>query len=124
VHLGSTAGTIQFIGMSRVRLTEGTAKTVVTSNGGTNTWIAGRSALEVSGGSGADAYIYHANDGRLTIDDFFGAKGDVLTIDKKLEASLKVASDGHGGTLLSFASGGGVDLKGITKNAAGLIHWS
>jgi hypothetical protein len=102
---------------------------VVTSNGGSNTWTAGIGSLEVSGGSGADTYVYrtgvsHTGNGRLTVDDFSAAKGDVLDITRSLKKSMTIASDGKGGTLLSFASGGGVDLKGITTNPINLIHWT
>ncbi|MEA2737109.1 MAG: trimeric autotransporter adhesin [Acetobacteraceae bacterium] len=129
VVLGSMPGKIQFIGMSHVVLTEGSGNAVVTSNGGSNTWTAGIGSLEVSGGSGADTYVYragvsHTGNGRLTVDDFSAAKGDVLDITRSLKKSMTIASDGKGGTLLSFASGGGVDLKGITTNPINLIHWT
>ena len=97
---------------------------MVTADGGANTWTAGKGALEVNGGGGADTYIYHKGDGRLTVDDFSAAKGDVLTIDKTLKASMTVATDGDGGTLLTFGTGGGIALKGVTSNVTGLIHWS
>jgi hypothetical protein len=123
-YLGSAAETIQFIGLSQISLTEGAANTVVTADGGTNTWTAGVGTLEVNGGGGTDTYIYHQGDGRMTVDLFSAAKGDVLTIDAQLKASMTVVADGSGGTLLLFASGGGVDLKGITTNVASLIRWS
>jgi hypothetical protein len=97
---------------------------VITADGGTNTWTAGAGTLEVDGGGGTDTYIYHQGDGRLTVDDFSATNGDVLTIDSQLRASMTVVADGTGGSLLLFASGGGVDLKGITTNVTGLIHWS
>jgi hypothetical protein len=122
--LGSAAETLRFISMKSVALNEGSGNVTVTSDGGTNSWTAGVGQLEVRGGSGTDSYLYHANAGRLTVDDFATAKGDTLTVDAALKGSLKVASDGHGGTMLSFGSGGGIDLKGFTGTATNLIHWT
>jgi hypothetical protein len=124
VGAGSEAGTIQFVGLSQISFTEGAANTVVTANAGTNTWTAGAGTLEVKGGGGSDTYIYHQGDSRLTVDDFSAAKGDVLKVDSLLLASLTSVKDGTGGTLLTFASGGGIDLKGVATNVAASIHWS
>ena len=122
--LGATAGHILFAETSQINLTEGSGNTVVRAQAGTNTWTAGAGTLSVIAGSGQDSFIYHAGNGRLTIDDFVTAQGDTLSIDSGLKASMKAASDGSGGTLLTFASGGGVDLKGITANPTSLIHWT
>jgi hypothetical protein len=124
VGAGSEAGTIQFIGLSQISFTEGAANTVVTANAGTNTWTAGAGTLEVRGGGGSDTYVYHQGNSRLTVDDFSAAKGDVLKVDSLLLASLTSVKDGTGGTLLTFASGGGIDLKGVATNVAASIHWS
>ena len=124
VTLATAAETIKFIGMTAVSLTEGRGNVVATADGGTNIWTAGVAQLEVAGGSGANTYIYHANNGMLTVDDFSTAKGDMIKIDTALKGAMKTASDGHGGTMLSFGSGGGVDLKAFTGSTTNLIHWS
>jgi hypothetical protein len=124
VTLGATAETIRFVGMTEVDLTAGSAPVTVSADMGTNTWTAGAGALDITGGSGADECVYHAGDARLTVDDFAAAQGDNLTIDKGLRGAMQVGDDGQGGTLLTFGSGGGVDLKGIAASAVTPIHWS
>jgi hypothetical protein len=52
-------------------------------------------------GSKADRTV-HATSGVLELEDFSLAKGDTLTIDKSLQASFAQASDGQGGTMLTF----------------------
>jgi hypothetical protein len=122
--LGASAGTILFAKTSQVSLTEGAGNTVIRAQAGNNTWTAGQGTLRVIGGTRQDSFVYHAGNGRLTVDDFSTAQGDTLSIDSSLKGSMKSASDGSGGTLLSFASGGGVDLKAITADPAGFIHWT
>jgi hypothetical protein len=109
--------------MSSIALTGGTASAIVSADAGTNTFTSGKGTLEVAGGKGADAYIYHTGSGRLTIDDLSFTKGDTLTIDSSLKASMKSASDGHGGTLLTFGSAGSIDIKNVASVPAANLHW-
>ncbi len=70
-------------------------------------------------------YVFHANSGLLTIEDFSLAKGDTLTVDKALQGSLQQASDGQGGTMLTFGAGNGhgVDIHGMAAMPSGNILW-
>lgn len=121
--LGTAATTIAFVHMTAITLTEGAAAATVTADAGTNSFTAGKGALTVTAGSGADAYLYHAGNGLLAIAGFSVTKGDTLTIDKSLQASMTEKSDGHGGSMLTFAQGGGVDIKAIAAFPAADIHW-
>ncbi|MBV9250436.1 MAG: hypothetical protein JO227_14470, partial [Acetobacteraceae bacterium] len=89
-------------------------------------FTAGAGSLDVKGGSGKDAYVFHASSGSLTMEDFSLAKGDTLTIDKSLQASLHEASDGKGGLLLSFGSNSSqfVDVHGVGALPASNITWA
>ena len=59
----------------------------------------------MTGGGGKDAYVFPANSGLLTIEDFPTAKGDTLTVDKALQGAMQQTSDGQGGTMLTFGAG-------------------
>jgi hypothetical protein len=78
--------------------------------------------LTVAAGGGPDAYVFHSGDGLLTVEDFSTAKGDTLTVDQALQGSMVSASDGAGGTMLTFGSGQGIDLQGVT--AVPTIHYT
>jgi hypothetical protein len=123
VTLGATATTLQFTNLTSIALTGGTASAVVSANAGTNAFTSSQGSLNVAGGTGADAYIYHTGSGQLTIDDLSFAKGDTLTIDSSLKASMKSTSDGHGGTLLSFGAAGSIELENVTAVPAANLHW-
>lgn len=112
--LGATATTVSFQGSTPVNLTGGAAAATVTASAGVNTFTPGTGALTVTGGSGADAYVFHAGRRLLTINDFSIAKGDTLTVDKSLAASMKEASDHHGGTMITFGTGSSIDIRGMT----------
>ena len=125
VYLGGTAQSLNFVGMTGIDLTAGSASATVKSDGGTNTFTAGGGTLDVTGGRGADTYIYNAGAARLTVEDFSASKGDVLQVDSSLQGSLVTASDGHGGTMLTFGmASGGIDLKGVSQMSADKIAWS
>jgi aryl-phospho-beta-D-glucosidase BglC (GH1 family) len=121
--LGQTFETIAFTGLSGIELTSGSAGAIVTADGGDNSFAAGSGALQVSGGSGADTYVYHAGAGELTVWDFSSVKGDSLAIDSALGASMGSWSDGQGGTFLAFAGTGGIDLRNVGAVPWGNIHW-
>jgi hypothetical protein len=77
---------------------------------GSNRFVAG-TGLVVTGGAGKHGCVFRANSGLLTLQDFSlakgdAAKGDALTVDKALQGSLQQASDGQGGTMLSFGTAG------------------
>jgi hypothetical protein len=124
IVLGSTATRMSFTSMSKVDLTAGSAAATVTADGGSHRFTAGKAALTVAGGAGADAYVYHAGNARLTITDFAAAKGDTLHIDKALQGAMRIAADGQGGTLLSFGTlGAGIDLKGLANAPTTAFRW-
>ncbi len=78
----------------------------------------------MTGGSGASNFVLHAASGRLTIQDFLISKGDTLTVDRALQTSFKQASDGHGGTLLTFGAGhGSIDLVGHSAIATSNVSF-
>jgi hypothetical protein len=105
VTLGTGTSHMAFIGPSSLLLTGGSGSAIVTADAGTNTFAAGAGSLDVTGGGGKDTYVFHANSGMLTIEDFSAAKGDKLTIDSGLKGSMVQGSDGQGGTLITFGSG-------------------
>ena len=115
VTLGTGASQIKFVGPSSVTLTGGAGQATVTADAGNNKFVAGAGSLDVTGGAGKDAYVFHTTSGLLTLEDFSLAKGDTLTIDKSLQGSLHEASDGTGGTMLTFGANTsqGVDLHGV-----------
>jgi hypothetical protein len=82
--------------------------------------------LTVTGGSGADAYIFHKGNGTMTVNDFSLAKGDTLTIDSSLHSVARFASDGHGGTMVSFGTStpGKIDLAGTPGITGSNVHFT
>ena len=118
--LGAGARKLVLVNPRGMVLTGGSGADTVTADSGANEFVAGTGSLDVTGGPGAAAYVLHAGGGTLTVEsrkslsDFAGfdpAKGDTLAADELLQGTLAQASDGHGGTLLSFGAGAGtVDL--------------
>jgi hypothetical protein len=124
VTLGTGTSQIKFLGAGSVTLTGGSGQATVNSDIGNNSFAAGSGSLDVTGGAGKDAYIYHTTGGKLVVEDFSLAKGDTLTIDKSLQASLHQGSDGVGGTMLAFGgSGHSIDLHGVATFASSNVHW-
>lgn len=124
--LGTGVSTIGFVGPSALTLTSGSGQSTVTADTGNNKFTSGSGNLDVTGGGGTDAYVYHAGNGLLTLEDFSLPKGDTLTIDASLQGSMTQASDGHGGTLITFGSGPthGVDIHTMTTMPASSIIWA
>ena len=124
--LGIGASRINFIGAGSLTLVGSSGQAVVTVDAGNNKFIAGTGTLDVTGGSGKDAYVFHANSGLLTIEDFSIAKGDTLSIDKALQGSLQQTPDGRGGTMLTFGAGAthGVDIHGMATIPTTSILWA
>jgi len=113
-----------FIGAEQVTLTGGTGSAAVFAAGGNNTFTAGAGSLDATAGGGTDAYVFHATSGLLTIENFSVAKGDTLTIDKLLQASMTSAFDGAGGTMMTFGANHSIDLRGVAVVPTGAIHWA
>jgi endoglucanase len=125
VVLGSRSESLRFIGMTSVSVSGGSAKTTLTVDAGRNSFTVGKAAMDITGGTGADAYVMHKAMGALTIRDFSAVQGDAVTIDASLKASMKTASDGDGGTMLTFGgAAGAIDLKGVASIPTSTIHWS
>jgi Ca2+-binding RTX toxin-like protein len=127
VTLGTGTSQPAFIGPSSLSLTGGSGSATVTADAGTNTFTAGAGSLDVTGGGGKDTYVFHANSGRLTIEDFSAAKGDKLVIDSAMKGSMVQASDYQGGTLITFGSGGtshAIDVHGLAAVPASAITWA
>ena len=124
VTLGTGTSQIKFVGSSSVTLTGGSGQATVTADAGNNKFVAGAGSLDVTGGAGNDAYVFHSTSGLLTLEDFSLAS-DTLTVDKSLQGSLHEASDGVGGTMLSFgAAGQGVDIHGLATLPSSNILWA
>jgi len=124
VTLSTGTSQLTFIGASSVAVTGGSGQAAVAADMGNNKFVAGAGSMDVTGGVGKDAYTFHATSGQLTVEDFSTAKGDTLTIDKSLQGSMQQASDGKGGTLLSFGTGHSVDLHGVASLPTNNIQWS
>ena len=126
VTLGTGTSQIKFIGASSITLTGGSGQATVTADAGTNKFVAGTGTLDVTGGGGKDAYVFHANGGLLKLEDFSIAKGDTLTVDKTLQGAMHQASDGQGGTMITFGAGAthGVDIHGLATMPTTSVHWA
>jgi len=125
IMIGTQATKLEFVGMDRIQLTGGLGATKVTADGGSNIFESGEGAMDIAGGMGADIFHYGAGDARMTISGFNMAQGDALQMDKALQGSMTVGSDGQGGTLLTFgaAGGGGVNLKGVETMPVDAVRW-
>ena len=125
VTLSTGTSQIKFVGPSSVTLTGGAGQATVTADAGNNKFVAGSGSLDVAGGAGKDAYVFHSTSGLLTLEDFSLTKGDTLTIDKSLQGSLHETSDGIGGVILSFGTAGhGVDIHGLAALPSSNIAWA
>jgi hypothetical protein len=124
--LGTGTSHIAFIGPSSLKITGGSGNASVTADTGTDTFTAGAGSLDVTGGGGKDTFVFHANSGLLTVEDFSVANGDKLVIDSALKASMSQATDGMGGTLITFgaAANHAIDLHGIAAVGSNSITWA
>ncbi len=125
VTAGSGTDRMTFIDVSHVSVTGGSGAATVALGNGTGTVVAGSGRLDVTGGASADTYIAHAGAGLLTIENFSVGKGDVLQLDKSLQASL-VERQQAAGVLLSFGGDDthGVLLHGLTTLSPSSITWA
>jgi hypothetical protein len=124
--LGTGTSHIAFIGPSSLKLTGGSGTATITADTGTDTFTAGSGSLDVTGGGGNDTYVFHTSSGKLSIEDFSVANGDKLVIDSALKAAMLQASDGEGGTLITFGStvNHTIDVHGIAAIANTSITWA
>lgn len=125
VAAGSGIDTMTFVNVLNATVTGGSgASAVLLLGSGTATVTAGSGSMDVKGGAGADTYIAHAGLGFMVIENFSLAKGDVLQVDKALQASL-VETPRAGGVMLSFGADAtkGVMLNGLTTLAPASIAW-
>ncbi len=125
LQFGSGTQQMKFLNSQSVTVTGGSGTDTVTASAGTNTFIAGTGTLDATGDPGHDAYVYHAGSGLLRIENFSLQNGDSLTVDKSLQSSLHKASDGNGGTMLSFGTiGQGIDLVHVSSFSVSRIHFA
>jgi hypothetical protein len=125
IVLGSTSQTINFIQMSNVTVTGGAGSATLTASAGTYSITVGKGAMQVTAGAGVDSYVVKRGSGALTINDFSTAQGDTLTVASALQNAAKVASDGQGGSAITFGgAAGAVDLKGVSSFSLSTIHWA
>jgi len=125
VVLGTANESLRFTAMTKLAVSGGSGQIALTADSGTNSFLLGKGTMDVTGGRGADAYVLHNATGALTIEDFSTAKGDTLTIDATLQAAMKMATDGHGGTMISFTGATEtVNLKGVASLQSSVTHWA
>jgi hypothetical protein len=58
----------------------------------------------------------------MKIEDFKPGT-DIITASKGSEGAYQTASDGNGGTLLTFGTSGSIDLVNQAAPASAEIHW-
>jgi hypothetical protein len=122
VVAGSGNETMTFTGVGTVGVTGGSGNDTVHGGNAGNSITAGTGTMNAWGGTGADAYTYHAGDGTLTIQNF--AAGDYLFIDRSLQPWM-TATIGGSGVTLSFDNNAAhqIVLKGLTALPAA-ISWT
>ncbi len=125
VQLGSGNQSMSFASPNALVLTGGSGTDTVTADSGPdrNLFTAGTGTLDVTGGSSGSTYFFHDNSGKMIIEDFGFYKGDSLGIDRDLQAGFNSTDDGQGGSLLTFANGGSIDVKGQAGITASQIGW-
>ncbi len=125
VMLGSGTQSFVFHSPGALTLTGGSGTDTVVADSGPNRnlFTAGAGSLDVSGGNNGSTYFFHANSGTIKIEDFNFTDGDSLGVDKGLRSAFKCASDGRGGSLLTFGAMGSVDLVGHAAVTADSIEW-
>ena len=126
VNAGAGTAGMSFVNVLNATVTggSGAASVLFGSNSGTGTITAGSGILDVTGGAGKDLYAAHAGIGLMIVENFSLAKGDILQVDKALQASL-VEQQQASGVMLSFNGDAshGVLLKGLTTLSPTSIAW-
>ena len=124
------AATLNFVGATSINLIGGPGHDVITSTRGANTFTstAAGNSLDMTGGSGADAYRVGIGSQGVTIHDFSLAKGDTLTVDSFFKGKAIEMSDGAGGTIFEYQTGPHhflkVDLLGVSNLSTDIIHYA
>jgi Ca2+-binding RTX toxin-like protein len=125
VNCGAGTDVMMFIGAGSTMINGGSGSATVVADVGKHTFVAGSGSLDVTGGTGADAYLFHVGGGLLKVEDFSVAKGDVLTVDAALKPSMTMAGDSAAGTMIGFGIiGQGIDLAGIKNVLASQVHFT
>jgi len=123
VTAGSGNETMTFINTGVVGVVGGAGNATIYGGNGGNSIVAGTGSIDAWGGTSADAFIYHAGAGLMTIENF--GTGDYLSIDKSLKASATEKATGAG---LLFQFGGStaheILIKGLSSIPASQIGWN
>lgn len=114
VHAGSGTDQMSFIGTNRVTVYGGAGTVTASIDSGYNTFLGGTGTMNITGRGIADAFVFHAGDGLMTIADFSAAQGDVLRIGASLMSSMQETVQSSG-LMISFGAGstGGILLQGV-----------
>ncbi len=125
VQLGSGTQSLSFMSPNALVLTGGSGSDTVKADSGPgrNLFTPGTGSLDVTGGSDGSTYFFHANSGKLTIEDFWVVKGDSINVDRSLQGGFNSADDGQGGSLLTFGTAGSIDVRGHGGIGASDIYW-
>ena len=117
------------IGSPGATLTGGTGKQVLDGSLGQQTIVGGNGkdvliagpGDVLTGGNGPDTFVFRSGFGHVTIADF-DTHIDVLQWDPGIFPTIQsvlthAASDGHGGTVISYDANNGVTLLGVTPES-------
>lgn len=119
---GSQPTAITFLGLSSTIFVGQDGSTTATADKGSNLWVVGRGAMTITAGADDDAFFINKGDGLLTINAFDAAE-DKLVVASDMKASMTLADNGAGGTLLTFGDlAGGIEAKNVTVTADA-VRW-
>jgi hypothetical protein len=123
VTAGAGNDTMTFTNTGAVDVTGGAGNATVYGGNNGNSIIAGTGSIDAWGGAGSDAFIFHAGDGLMTIENL--GTNDYLFLDRSLQPWL-IETPVSGGVALTFANDPGeeVVLKGFTSFPATRITWT
>ena len=123
VTAGSGNETMTFINTGAVGVVGGAGNATIYGGNNGNSITAGTGTIDAWGGTGADAFIFHAGDGLMTIENF--AANDYLSIDQSLKASAIETVTGAG---LLFQFGGSaaheILVKGLSSLSSSQLGWN
>jgi hypothetical protein len=120
---GSGTDTMTFINTGAVGVVGGAGNDTVYGGNNGNSIVAGNGMMDAWGGTGADAFIYHAGDGIMTIENF--GTNDYLSIDQSLKASSTETVTGAG-VLFQFAGSTAHEIlvKGLSSIPSAQLGWN
>src|SRR5262249_55405824 len=90
----------------------GTGTATLKGLAGSDTLVAARGGSTMTGAAGNDTFVYSVGDHKLTIGDF-GANGDHDVLQVWGFTQAKAIKSSHGDTVITFADGGSIKLKGV-----------